>query len=492
MRVAIFVNLFFWFSVIASGQIPNQLHIVGTGTELSGELLDKSVKDANGQVCAGLAIQSDLEGLSFEANNGVVKLNHTSGEDFLFLSVDERVVTVRNSGFLPFRILLNDYGIHLGSGSVWQLKITGDKPQDAIPVSIISNPPGATVFIDNVNCGNGPAFRLSPGKHLMRLEKDGYGSIEETKEVSVNSALFTFALKEVDVALVTVTSDPPGADLNVDGNAKGQTNRSIFLLPGSYRFTLEKPDYLRVDTLIAIRETAENRLAFTLIRNMGTLHLALAPVDASVRVNQKEVDASKPFDLAPGEYEVVVSKHGFLPYTETIQIRRGATLSRTIVLDRNAGTLHLIVIPPSATIRINREDYTGKTMVELSPGAYRLELSSAGCDSLSETVQIARGSTIEKSYALRQKVGKLQFNVVPIEARVTFMREGQEVEEWIGARYARDVPVGEYDLLCRLEGYKSSRQKVHIRDRQVEKVEVVMENGSDAPPDMVLVEGGDV
>ena len=472
-------------------QVPSQLHIVGSGEELSGELVDKSIKDANGQVCAGLAIISDIGGLTYDSNNGIQKLTHTPGKDLLFLSSDERVVTIQKSGYLPLRIILNEYGVHLKTGTVWQLKITGDKPHESIPVSILSTPPGATVFIDGVNRGNGQTFQLSPGKHAIRVEKEGYERVEEIKDISSSNALFTFPLKEVDVALVTVTSNPQGAELSVDGSAKGQTNRAIYLLPGSYRFRLEKPDYLPADTTITIQSSGDNRFVFTLFRNMGTLNLAVTPADATVRMNQKDVEASKPIELPPGEYELSVNKSGFLPHTERIQISRGASVTRTIILDRNAGTLNLTITPSSANIRINKEDYTGKTKVELSPGAYRLELSSAGYDSLAETIQIVRGQAVSKNYILRQQVGKLQFSVVPLEARVTLMRENKKIDEWVGAKYVRDLPVGEYDLVCKSDGYKSAARKVHIHDNQVEKLDVVMEKGSDAPPDnMVRVEGG--
>jgi formylglycine-generating enzyme required for sulfatase activity len=471
-------------------QVPSQLHIVGSGEELSGELVDKSIKDANGQVCAGLAIISDIGGLTYDSNNGIQKLTHTPGKDLLFLSSDERVVTIQKSGYLPLRIILNEYGVHLKTGTVWQLKITGDNPHESIPVSILSTPPGATVFIDGVNRGNGQTFQLSPGKHAIRVEKEGYERVEEIKDISSSNALFTFPLKDVDVALVTVTSNPQGAELSVDGSAKGQTNRAIYLLPGSYRFRLEKPDYLPADTTITIQSSGDNRFVFTLFRNMGTLNLAVTPADATVRMNQKDVEASKPIELPPGEYELSVNKSGFLPHTERIQISRGASVTRTIILDRNAGTLNLTITPSSANIRINKEDYTGKTKVELSPGAYRLELSSAGYDSLAETIQIVRGQAVSKNYILRQQVGKLQFNAVPLEARATLMRENKRIDEWVGAKYVRDLPVGEYDLVCKSDGYKSAVRKVHIHDNQVEKLDVVMEKGSDTPPGMVLVEGG--
>ena len=57
----------------SSSQELSQLGIVGRAERASDELIDRSVKDANGEVCAGLVVVSDLDGVSFDSNIG--KLN---------------------------------------------------------------------------------------------------------------------------------------------------------------------------------------------------------------------------------------------------------------------------------------------------------------------------------------------------------------------------------------------------------------------------------
>ena len=79
----------------------------------------------------GLIILSDLDGLKFTSYNGIVKVNHDPGRDFLFLSPDERVVEVYATGFTPLKIILSEVGIKLESGKSWQLKITGTKTSQA-------------------------------------------------------------------------------------------------------------------------------------------------------------------------------------------------------------------------------------------------------------------------------------------------------------------------------------------------------------------------
>ncbi|MFZ1977048.1 MAG: hypothetical protein WAV76_03755, partial [Bacteroidota bacterium] len=97
------------------------MRIEGKAEYQASELIAKEVRDANGDVCAGLIITTDLDGLKFDSYNGIVKMDADKpGRYFLFLSPDERVVTIYKTGFEPLKIILSDWGISkMQSGKVW-------------------------------------------------------------------------------------------------------------------------------------------------------------------------------------------------------------------------------------------------------------------------------------------------------------------------------------------------------------------------------------
>lgn len=106
-------------------QTLSEMRVVsGSAKFMPGELIDKSVIDANGDVCAGFKIRTDLEGLSFQSYNGIVKVNTMPGEYTLFLQPSERVVEVFKSGFAKLSIILADCGVALSSGRTWALELT--------------------------------------------------------------------------------------------------------------------------------------------------------------------------------------------------------------------------------------------------------------------------------------------------------------------------------------------------------------------------------
>ena len=96
-------------------------------------------------------------------------------------------------------------------------------------VSILSQPPGATVVVDGQDRGVTPImlFDLTPGRHHVKfrlagyLERDRFVDTTEAPVIEKNEVL-----QEIK-GLLLVKSDPPGAAIVVDGEARGQTPRHV-------------------------------------------------------------------------------------------------------------------------------------------------------------------------------------------------------------------------------------------------------------------------
>lgn len=67
-------------------------------------------------------------------------------------------------------------------------------PKAVAAVSISSDPPGATVFVDGTDLGTTPLeAELEPGEHALKIEQDGFVAHEETFSAS-GGALATFSV----------------------------------------------------------------------------------------------------------------------------------------------------------------------------------------------------------------------------------------------------------------------------------------------------------
>jgi formylglycine-generating enzyme required for sulfatase activity len=216
-----------------------------------------------------------------------------------------------------------------------------------------------------------------------------------------------------------------------------------------------------------------------LVKNSGVISLRVTPSDAEVKLND-QIITEKSLEKPPGTYTLTVEKSGYLPYSETIVLERGKTVTINVVLEKNTGLLLWTVNPAGATVTINKEAFRGVNAAELAPGRYLVEVSAEGYDPQSESIEIKRGDKIQKAFTLVQQVGGLQFSIDPVDAQVELVRGTTVVEKWTGLKLLKNIPVGTYTVRARLSGYKDVEKPVTIVRDKNQVLEVVMEKGASA------------
>ena len=209
--------------------------------------------------------------------------------------------------------------------------------------------------------------------------------------------------------------NPSGAQILLDGQDKGETDKGVWQNPGSYRLKLIKPGYVEINKTINVTETGTNTFNYNLEKNSGSLNLSVTPNGAKVLINKED-------------------------YTST-----GAVQS--------------------------------SKMIELAPGRYKIELSKTGYNPQSETITIVRGQTLRKTYTLLAKTGKLRFSIQPLEANVTLKQNGRTVQSWTGMKYIKDLQVGRYELECTASGYGAQTKRITIEENSSVVLDVKLEKG---------------
>jgi len=395
-------------------QAQNEMRVVGKGESLPSELIDKTVRDANGETCAGLIISSDLDGLSYDSYNGIVKRNPKPGEDFLFLSPDERVVTIYKSGFTSLKIIMSEYGIKLKSGEVWKLKVTGDKVSSLLPITITVLPADAKIVVDGKEAFSGKTVQTAIGKHEVTISKEGYRTITKQIEVTQQQVVFSFALQEIELQSVTISSNPDGAKIYLDNNEKGITNKGMFLYPGSYNLKLSKSGYLDKEEKIEVAVGKENKFNYSFTKNVGVLSITVTPSDATVLINKEPHKGTAPLELSPGKYKIEVSKEGYYETGETIEIELGKTVTKSYTLVPKVGKLQFSVSPPEATAELSRNGKTVQTwqglkiLKDVQVGEYDFTVKSSGYITVTKKIRIEENKTAVEDVQLIQGNDKLQ------------------------------------------------------------------------------------
>jgi PEGA domain len=118
---------------------------------------------------------------------------------------------------------------------------------DLVPIekrlTIKSIPNGAQVRINGRLIGNAPIDEnLKSGIYSIALNLDGYESITKEINISQPETSLTINLNKLKSQFV-IESNPPGADIYIDGTGYGSTPKTIDIGPGLHKIELKLEGY---------------------------------------------------------------------------------------------------------------------------------------------------------------------------------------------------------------------------------------------------------
>lgn len=98
-------------------------------------------------------------------------------------------------------------------------------------MEINSDPPGATVMLDNISsCVTPCSVPMASGRHTLAATMNGYSIARRIFNVPADTSVFIPMVKSEGV--LVVSSSPPGAAVNVDGRDAGKTPLTLRLSAG--------------------------------------------------------------------------------------------------------------------------------------------------------------------------------------------------------------------------------------------------------------------
>jgi len=283
-------------------------------------------------------------------------------------------------------------------------------------ISVIFNvrPEDALLYVDDQQTETNRTVQLPPGLAELRLEREGYRIIEDVVTISPDNILFNFVMEQIDIVPVNISSNVTGARVVIDGTERGKIDRS------------------------------------------GGFGLF----------------------LYPGTYALSVNSSGYVTHNETLEVTEEGDNRFTVDLQRNIGELALDLTPSDATVKLNRQDYSGQDLVELAPGRYRLDVQKQGYAPHSESFEIVRNERLERNITLEAYTGSLQFTVSPSNAKARLIDDsGRILQHWEGVNLIRGLKVGSYTLIVKAAGYQSSEQFLLISKDETLKHQVELLEG---------------
>jgi len=262
-------SVVFLYGIAASQELP-QLHIVDQPDLVQDGLVSADIRDANGRICAGIMVVSDMVGFVYESHNGVVKVSHTPGQDIVYVSPDERVLEVYFSGFEPLKIILSEHGIDLETKRIWRIKITGDIVKVGTGnLSIETVPAGFHVLLNGAELASKSPVTLNDQPAVeYRIEIDGgefYVGCDTTLMLPKDKTTrLSFEPVRKTGALYLATT-PTGTEVYLDDRLIGTTPLSEARFPtGDYTLRLVKRDYDTYNGGLSVNWNETTEVTFSL------------------------------------------------------------------------------------------------------------------------------------------------------------------------------------------------------------------------------------
>jgi hypothetical protein len=347
---------------------------------------------------------------------------------------------------------------------------------------ITTDPDMADVMFDGRLQGQTP-LTLSdamPGTHLLRASKPGYRDILRTIELSPGQRIALNLAMEPVTGLVLVHSDPPAAEVEIEGAHRGTTPLLLTDLPvGRYRAHFALTGYLPRDIDLVIEDRTPVYVSTDLTSDSATLELDSTPQGATVILNgiAKGSTPCTVERVPAGESELEITLFGYHPFERSLRLVAGQTETMTAALEEVPATLNVVSVPPGARIYLN-DEFKGMaplTLATLSPGTYRIRAEQKGYDASTRPVSLSRAQKRTEEIRMVSNAGSLEVITHPPgvkvlvdgkERGVTLAQESED-QSLISAPLEIDmVEVGQRKVQLVREGYFEKTVTATVKRQQ--------------------------
>ena len=346
-----------------------------------------------------------------------------------------------------------------------------DPPPEPVAFTFRTEEAGATVKIDDNDIGKTPlTVALLPGPHTVAVTQADGRSAEQQLDVKAGK-------KKVDLlvemprqaggpATLSVQSDPPNANVMIDGAVAGRTPFQGELAPGEHVVAVEMDGRMREERKVLARQGRDASVSFALAPLPKTPAVAVEsePIGALVILDGKERGRT-PF-LAPldkGRHQLVLKMDGHREVGTDFTMPSDRDLSIRLDLPVGTGTgsrLTLTSAPSGATVAIDGKEigitpWSG----EVKPGNHKVTVVTKGFLKEERIVQVQPSRDADVTFALNREPGpgRLHIETEPPEAVVSI--DGQQVGT---SPYTGDVAPGEHLLDVSNDGYKTIQQQLQL------------------------------
>ena len=290
-------------------------------------------------------------------------------------------------------------------------------------INCITSPTGADIYIDDIlqtQKTNTILTNINYGQHTITFVKSGYISYTQTIYVESEHAHehehdITVSVTLVpNVGNIYCTTNPTGADIYLDNILQIQkTNGTLTnISPGNHTITFAKSGYISYTQIVSVIGGQTVTISITLqLSPPGNLSIVADPSSANIYIDgilQTQKTSVTITNLQVGQHTITITKDGYLPYTQMVNIISNQTISICALLQQQQqgiGNLSIITDPSDANVYIDGVLQTQKTssiITNIQVGQHTITITKAGYSSYTQIINTIANQTTNLSAILQQ------------------------------------------------------------------------------------------
>ncbi len=329
---------------------------------------------------------------------------------------------------------------------------------------------GASVSVDGApagQLGSTPVrvTDLQPGRHQVRIERDGYRTFEQWVDVGGGQVVRVSGVLEraaPDTGSILVAG-PTGATITLDGRPAGTTPTVIDGVPtGSHTVEIRAqglPPYSQQVLVLA-----GQRATVTMPTAAGsTLRVIASAPGATISIDGEVIGPSPAVreGLTAGDHIVEASAEGYQPARQTVEIQAGRDRVISLEMTRVQGAPGRIVVSsnvPASLVIIDNEE-RGQAPVVYTPeaGTHAIVVRAQGYGDFSTTCETGPGQNCEINALLSAEQVRVRVAVQPGLRDAQLFVDDQPTGP---VPFDGTLPSGSHILAVRAPGYEEYRQQV--------------------------------
>jgi hypothetical protein len=282
-------------------------------------------------------------------------------------------------------------------------------------LTVVARPEGASIFIDDQEVGQGMVTKAvaADRNHGVRVTAAGYAdSTLEAATIQVAALMYTIALRPL-LGELKIESDPPGAQVSIDGVARGTTPVHVLGLPVTtkHKVVLKHQEREAVNDDVQVSAEQVTTKHYSLQQLTGEVAVSSVPSGAfldvdGVRVGRTPLTVKT---VAIGKHKFSLRLEGFLSADSLLAVGSGAQFWHLTLSPVPPGVLVVLGDLPARIFiddRLVAANVLNSGRQSYPPGRHEVRAELVDGTKLVESVDIKPGEVVTFDYSQRRVVSR--------------------------------------------------------------------------------------